>query len=254
MEQGPPKERSEVRGKAAPPSGAGRPVFASTGPRGHRQRMRRRVLDNGTSGLADYEVLEMLLFAGVPRRDTKPLAKALINQFGSLSAVLGASADQLRAAGANAASARLFGVVATIARNSTQGAEPERTALGNWNSIVRYCTARHGDVEGSHLRVLFLNSQNHLLADDALAEPEAGASLEQSVPNIIRRALVHQACAVVTVRLGCGERGVDAMMAYDKAFATGVAEAAPLLALDAYGHLVIGQGGWRSFTHDGAGG
>ena len=69
--------------------------FASTGPHGHRQRMRERLLARGPGALADYEVLEMLLFLSIPRRDTKPLAKAAINRFGSLRAVLLASADEI---------------------------------------------------------------------------------------------------------------------------------------------------------------
>src|SRR5271155_2322052 len=73
---------------AAPPATA---PFTSTGPHGHRERMRGRLLEKGAAALADYEILEMLLFLGIARRDTKPLAKAMINRFGSLAAALGAS-------------------------------------------------------------------------------------------------------------------------------------------------------------------
>ena len=74
--------------------------FQSTGPQGHRGRMRDRLLVRGPEGLADYEVLEMLLFLGIPRGDTKPLAKGLINAFGSLGRVLAATPEELVTQGA----------------------------------------------------------------------------------------------------------------------------------------------------------
>ena len=86
---------ADAPGDAARDSNRPPPPFSSTGPHGHRRRMRERLLNAGAASLADYEILEMLLFLGIPRRDTKPLAKALINSFGSLAGVLTASCEDL---------------------------------------------------------------------------------------------------------------------------------------------------------------
>ncbi|MFT9145113.1 MAG: UPF0758 domain-containing protein, partial [Acetobacter orientalis] len=92
--------------------------------------MRSRVARYGPMGLADYEILEMLLFPGVPRRDTKPLAKALINTFGSLSGVLGASPQELRATGVSAASIGLLTLIPDIAQKLGAPEEAERADIG----------------------------------------------------------------------------------------------------------------------------
>ena len=83
-----PVRKAEAgHGRAKPSDGkaAAKPHY-----HGHRERLRQRLIDKGGEALADYEVLEVLLFAGNPRGDTKPLAKALLARFGSLAAVLAA--------------------------------------------------------------------------------------------------------------------------------------------------------------------
>lgn len=248
MDNGPP-EGQAGRLRAGRPERGGA-VFGSTGPQGHRQRLRERVLKHGPAGLADYEIIEMLLFSGIPRRDTKPLAKALINQFGSLSGVLTASPTALRAAGAPERSAGVFGCVAQLAASSPREAGPERLTLDSWSSIFLYATSCLILSPKGQVRALFLDSHNNLLVDEALTgEPlhDVGAA----VAPLMRRAVALHACAVVTVHLVRDDAQLDQALEQARPLAMAIGQAAPPLAISVHGHLAVGRVHWRSFSFDG---
>ncbi|OUI86901.1 JAB domain-containing protein [Acetobacter tropicalis] len=256
-------EKAEgAEGKAAPV--AGDPVFASTGPKGHRQRMRQRVLERGAASLADYEILEMLLFPGVPRRDTKPQAKALINHFGSLAAVLEAPADALRQQGVGPASARLLTLMPGVAHCMAIPKEQARLTLGSWDALLEYCDEHYATLPAGQMRVLFLDSRNQLLSDEEVrAADEApvfqqGASkaqtakakaeaLRKAVAFLLQRALSLHASALITIRLTPAAMGLDHQMGMDAPLIQMVLKEAPLLAVDVHDHLVLKNGEWRSF-------
>ncbi len=162
------------------------PVFASTGPHGHRARMRQRLLDRGAGALADYEVLEMLLFWAIERRDTKPQAKAAINAFGSFAGVVGAPPGELAAlAGMSGEVGRVLALV-RAASAKLGGAEAQaRPVLGDLLTLGAYLAAAPGR---DGLRVLFLDTRNRLVADE-MAEPGA----------VLRRALALQVASVILV-------------------------------------------------------
>ena len=146
---------------AALPAGV---AFKSTGPHGHRGRMRDRMLDRGAAALADYEVLEMLLFLGIRYRDTKPLAKATINHFGTLAAVLCAPKAVLRdTPGLTGACAEAVALVRHAARCLAAAEPREAVVIRDAPSLRAYlaCAAP------AALRILYLDSKNRLLADEA---------------------------------------------------------------------------------------
>ena len=229
-------------------SGADVPVFASTGPVGHRKRMRQRVLAHGAGGLADYELLEMLLFYGVPRRDTKPLAKSLLNRFGSFAATLESAADVLHAAGAPQKAAALCAQLPDVAAGLVHDGSAGRAYLGDWDSLLRHCTPYQQDVECSQMRVLLLDSRNMLLVDEPLpwCVPIADADVQQGVSHVLQRALEAQACAVVTVHVASQNADVQVLLQNHAAFVAALHKAAPLLAVNLHDHLVIGDGTWAS--------
>jgi DNA repair protein RadC len=171
--------------------------FASTGPLGHRSRMRARLVERGGLALADHEVLEMLLFLGIPRGDTKPLAKATINRFGGLAAALGAEPERLAGLpgwGPRAASA--IALVQRAALRLARAEAEERPVLNSGERLAAYLDAAPG--EG--WRGLFLDNRNRLIADESLsgtAEPLARATL--------RRALDLHATALIAVHVRDGE-------------------------------------------------
>lgn len=234
----------------APGGGGAAPAFASTGPAGHRKRMRQRVLAHGAGGLADYELLEMLLFYGVPRRDTKPLAKSLINHFGSFSAVLDSSAEALHGAGAPRGSAALCSHLPDVAACLVRDGSSQRPYLGDWDSLLHYCNTALLAASCPQMRVLYLDSRNALLVDEARAwghgTPDA-ETVRLSVGQILQRALEVQASALVTVYQPEQGQDVHAALKADVPFVMAIRKAAPLLAVSVHDHLVIGQkGAWCS--------
>lgn len=272
---------SSVKGEKPTRFGTGEEQsFSSTGPTGHRQRMRTRVLTAGAGSLADYELLEMLLFPGVPRRDTKPLAKALITHFGSLAAVLEAPAEALKAAGATRANAELLELVPLAADRLAAPKAPVRTDLGSWDKLLAYCAAHLAHAPTGFLHVLFLDSRNQLLADErfktgerfetegnpapegmsapppACVQGGAQAGLEkeripvpQLVSSIMQRALALHACSLITVRLAGADVQPDRQLLHDAPLVQALLHSAPLLAVTMHDHVVLKGRRWRSFRH-----
>lgn len=159
------------------------PSFPSIGPHGHRKRMRERLLTRGAATIADYEILEMLLFYGIPRIDTKPLAKATINRFGSLPAVLRASRAALLAApGLTAKCADAIAAVQDSIAPLTAAEPRETPILSTWPALRAYLAT----ATPAPLRILYLDNKNRLLAD----EPAASPSLDHAATRaMLRRAL-----------------------------------------------------------------
>ncbi|MBE7210029.1 MAG: DNA repair protein RadC [Gluconacetobacter diazotrophicus] len=220
------------------------PPFRNTGPTGHRARMRGRLLAHGAGALADYEVLEMLLFLGIPRRDTKPLAKDLINRFGSLQAVLSAEPERLLAARCGLPPDALpVLALPSEARVRLTRAEPrDRPVLNNWDRLLEYLdVAQAGAVEGQ-LRGLMLDNRNRLLADEVLdaAEPDTLSRL------VAARALTLYATAIILVRILPPGPIDKATPRREAALSAAVKRSAALLSITLHDHLLVGGGNWLS--------
>ncbi|GBR47694.1 JAB domain-containing protein [Neokomagataea thailandica] len=170
------------------------PRNRGTGPQGHRARMRARVLNNGAETLADYELLEMLLFLGIPRRDTKPIAKGLLAQYGSLINVFRAPTSALRASGLNDASIRALRLPAIGAERLAQAEPRHLITLGDWAQLSTYLTSATQGAVHNQFRILYLDNRNRLLADEvAPDDPDMTARHR----GIFRRALTLHATALI---------------------------------------------------------
>ncbi|MBS1088317.1 JAB domain-containing protein [Gluconobacter wancherniae] len=165
-----------------------------TGPQGHRARMRNRVLTNGANSLADYELLEMLLFLGIPRKDTKPLAKGLISHFGSLIEVFRAPTQSLRAAGLNDDTIRALRLPGVAAERLATAEFHTRPVLGNWEQLLAYLDAAMTGAINGQFRLLYLDNRNRLLADEAAPEQTEQTSMNR---QIAIRALALHATALI---------------------------------------------------------
>ena len=164
------------------------PMFASTGPAGHRGRMRERILAHGGDALADYEIVEMLLFLGIPRGDTKPRAKGLINHFGSLGAVLAATPDALANASLDEPSLLAFRLVVASAERLSRREAQERPLLNSLDAVETHLrTCAH-----TGTRILHLDNRNRLLGD----EPADLADVT-TTRAALRRALALHATALL---------------------------------------------------------
>jgi len=134
---------------------------------GHRERLRERLLGAGPDALADYELLEFLLFAARPRGDMKPLAKALIQRFGSLAAVLSAEKEALlNVEGMGEASAAVLIGARAAALHLVRAQLVDRPVLSSSQALLDYCNAAQAFAEVEEFRLLFLDRKNALIADE----------------------------------------------------------------------------------------
>jgi DNA repair protein RadC len=132
---------------------------------GHRERLRDRFRDAGPDALSDYELLEMVLFRALPRRDVKPLAKTLIAKFGSFAEVVHAPEARLREiSGLGDAAVTEMKLIAATASRVAKGQVKQRTVLSSWSSVIDYCRAAMAFADKEQFRILFL-VHNHPSGD-----------------------------------------------------------------------------------------
>jgi DNA repair protein RadC len=154
---------------------------------GHRERLRSRLLDKGGATLADYELVEYLLSLVIPRIDTKPLAKRLIAQYGSLAALLSADPASISAQhGMGDKSTAALKIVGAAALRMLSEPVRELPILASWQSLLDYLRADMAHLTIERVRVLYLNSKNMLIRDEITSE----GSIDQAaiyVREVIRR-------------------------------------------------------------------
>ncbi len=210
----------------------------------HRTRLRKRFATSGGDALADYELLELLLFRIIPRRDTKPLAKALIARFGDFAAVL--AADPARIAevpGAGESVALELGAIQAAAKRATRIEATRKPLVGSWSKLIDYCrlTLQHETRE--QFRVLFLDVKNQIIADEILGE----GTIDHAPVyprEVVRRALEHRAAALILVHNH--PSGDPKPSSADVAVTREIVAAAETLGLKVHDHLVIGKHGHAS--------
>ena len=221
------------------------PALTGTGPQGHRARMRLRLLARPAS-LADYEIVEMLLFLGIPRRDTKPEAKGLMLQFGSFAATLGAPPAELRRTGLPDAVVDAFRLVRDTAEHLARAGTPSRKRLGDWAALEDYLDPPRRAREPPGLTVLLLDSKNQLLEE---ANWPPGLDWPALQRDLLRQALARHAGAVVVVR--SDGPGQPALTAADRAQHAALVKAAGLLSILVHDWMVIAGGEWVSLRKAG---
>jgi len=167
--------------------------------RGHRERLRTRFRTGGAGALADYELLELVLFRAIPRRDVKPLAKALIARFGSFAEVLGARPERLAEFdGLSEAAVTELKIVAASATRLTKAVIETRISMSSFSALVDYCRAAMGFIDHEQFRILFLDKKNMLIAD----EVQSNGTVDHTPVyprEIMRRALELNATALILV-------------------------------------------------------
>ena len=166
---------------------------------GHRARLRERLLSGGAEALADYEVLEYLLFGARARGDTKPTAKALMARFGSLAAVLNAEPEVLRQVdGVSDASVGALKIAALAARRMARSEISEKPVLGSWQALLDYLAIDMAHLNHERVRVLYLNTRNRLVLDHLVGD---GTIDEAAIHprEVIKRGLDIGASALILV-------------------------------------------------------
>ena len=166
---------------------------------GHRERLRERFYGAGPEALSDYELLEMALFPALPRRDTKPLAKALLKTFGSFAEVIHAPVARLREVeGIGEASINQIKLLAAAASRVAKGEIKRKIALSSWNDVIEYCRTGMAFADKEQFRLLFLDKRNQLIADEV---QQTGTIDHTPVypREVIKRALELSATALILV-------------------------------------------------------
>jgi DNA repair protein RadC len=166
---------------------------------GHRERLRTRFREAGTEALSDYELLELLLFRALPRRDVKPLAKSLLEKFGSFAEVVSAPATRLREVkGLGESGITELKIVHAAASRFLRGAVKQRPALSSWTAVLDYCRTAQAFADREQFRVLFLDKRNQLIADEV--QQEGTVDHTPVYPReVVKRALELSATAIILV-------------------------------------------------------
>jgi DNA repair protein RadC len=211
---------------------------------GHRERLRERAMAGGLAALPDYELLELFLFRSIPKKDVKPLAKQLLARFGSLSAVLGATPEELRT---------VKGVGETVALDlkllheaSVRAAREQvakRPVISSWSALMAYVKTALAHEAREQFRVLFLDKKNQLIADEVL-----GRGTVDHAPvyprEVMRRALELSASAVILVHNH--PSGDPTPSAADIDMTRQVVEAGRSLRIAVHDHLIAARDGVAS--------
>lgn len=218
----------------------GKPHYA-----GHRERLRERFRRAGAEGLQDYELLELILFRALPRRDVKPLAKDLLKRFGGFAEAVSASRELLaETPGLGPAAVEEIKIIQAAALKLAQGQVLNRPALTSWTALVDYCTAAMAHDKIEQFRVLFLDRKNVLIADEV--QQRGTVDHTPVYPReVVRRALALQASAIILVHNH--PSGDPTPSRADVDMTRQIVEAARALRIAVHDHLVIGKSGTASF-------
>jgi DNA repair protein RadC len=228
---------------------AGIPVLLLDYALGHRFRgsapLAFRRLTRGAEALADYELLEMLLYAGIRMGDTKPLAKALINRFGSFAGVLAASPHELAAAGGlTEHGMAAIKLVQAAAIRMSKAVIMDRPLLNNWERLMAYLNVVLAREKVEQFRVLFLDTRNRLLADEAQARGTVNHTPVYP-REVVKRALDLHATAMIVVHNH--PSGDPSPSRDDLEMTLRLKETAAAMEIVLHDHVIIGNGTWFSF-------
>ncbi|MCA0370409.1 MAG: DNA repair protein RadC [Proteobacteria bacterium] len=166
---------------------------------GHRSRLRKRFLDGADLAVADYELLELLLYAAHARSDMKPLAKRLLRTFGNLSKVVRASPEELaRVEGMGPAAVASVKVVETMVQKVLLEEVQENPVIDSWDRLISFCRISMGHLPREEFRLLFLDKRNRLITQ----EIQQVGTIDQAAVyprEVVKRALDVGASALILV-------------------------------------------------------
>jgi DNA repair protein RadC len=211
---------------------------------GHRERLRGRFREAGADALSDYELLELLLFRALPRRDVKPLAKMLLEKFGSFAEVIAAPDARLaEVKGLGVAGVTELKIVQAAASRLLRGAVKKRPVLASWSAVLDYCRSAQGFADREQFRVLFLDKRNQLIADEV---QQTGTVDHTPVypREVVKRALELSATAVVLVHNH--PSGDPTPSRADVAMTQQIIAVASPLGIAVHDHIIVGREGHAS--------
>jgi DNA repair protein RadC len=223
-------------------------AVTSAGAEGHRARMRQRLLKAGPEALADHEMLEMMLFIALPRRDTKPIARDLLARFRSLGGVIGAPpAELMTIDGVGEAGAAAIKLVQAAALRMMRHEISRQPVLAAWDKLTDYLIAAMSHERVEQFRILFLDGRNRLIAD----EVQGRGTINQAPAyprEVVRRCLELHATAMVLAHNH--PSGVPQPSRADMALTTEIVRAAGMMGIEVHDHIIVGKGHCFSFRQE----
>jgi DNA repair protein RadC len=212
---------------------------------GHRERLRNRFMAAGADALADYEMLELILFRAIPRRDVKPLAKALLARFGSFAEVVAGRPERLKEVeGISPAAIAEIKIVQAAAQRFAKSTMEKRRSLTSFAAVLDYCRTAMAFLDREEFRILFLDKKNALIADEV-----QGTGTVDHAPvyprEVMRRALELNATAMILVHNH--PSGDPTPSGPDIQITQEMVMLGQSLNVTVHDHLIIGRGGFTSF-------
>src|SRR5580700_4548785 len=211
---------------------------------GHRERLRGRFREAGADAVSDYELLELLLFRALPRRDVKPLAKSLLEKFGSFAEVITAPEARLaEVKGLGAAGITELKIVQAAASRLLRGAVKKRPVLSSWATVLDYCRSAQAFADREQFRVLFLDKRNQLIADE-LQQTGTVDHTPVYPREVVKRALELSATAIVLVHNH--PSGDPTPSRADIQMTQQIIAVAQPLGISIHDHIIVGKEGHAS--------
>ena len=211
---------------------------------GHRDRLRDRFKDNGAKALADYELLELILFRAIPRKDTKPIAKALLAKFGTVAEVLSAPIERLKEVkGIGQSVAVDLKIIQAAGQRLAKDQIMERPVLSSWSELLEYCHSAMAYEKKEQFRLLFLDKKNQLIADEV--QQIGTIDHTPAYPReVVKRALELSATAVIL--LHNHPSGDPTPSLADILMTQKIIEVANPMGIAVHDHIIIGKSGHTS--------
>jgi DNA repair protein RadC len=215
----------------------------------HRKRLRERFRQAGAAGFQPYELLEFLLTYGIPRKDVKPLAKELIDRFGSLAAVLDAPAEDLEAfPGMGPVSTALLKLVKDLGGVYLAEGLARKEVLSSPRAVVDFARMTLAGLAHEAVMVIYLDNKNRVMAHDIAQEGTVNRAVVYP-RRIIEAALRHHASGLILIHNH--PSGLPHPSEEDRQITRAIAEAARTLDIRVLDHIVVGKVGYVSFTEEG---
>ncbi len=211
---------------------------------GHRERLRDRFREAGTNALSDYELLELLLFRAQPRRDMKPIAKALLEKFGSFAEVIAAPEQRLAEVdGIGEASITELKIVHAAASRMLRDKVKKQPVLSSWSAVLDYCRTAQAFADREQFRILFLDKRNQLIADEV---QQTGTVDHTPVypREVVKRALELSATAIVLVHNHPSGDATPSRADVD--MTKQIVDVARNLGIEVHDHIIVGKHGHAS--------
>ncbi len=216
---------------------------------GHRDRLRQRFLENGAEALADYELLELVLFLAIPQRDVKPLAKNLISKFGGLPEIMNAPVEELvKIDGIRENTAIALKSITALSHRAAKNDLMKKPVLNSWTRLMDYCVATMAHEQKEHFRIIFLNKKNEMIADEI--QNSGTVDHTPAYPReIMKRALEVGATALILVHNH--PSGDPKPSQADIEMTRHIMRAAEPFSITIHDHVIVSKNGYTSFKTQG---